>query len=217
MWVMRSKLVAAVCAIWCCISSSSWAEEPKDRFVEIPQEDQTTIFDLSTVQLLQPGRFTILGTSIAHPDVMEYQLKVLQAIEPYCSRTDGKYPPTPQMLAMGPPDVAVDDVRVSESKGSKLLLWKYPYAKLRNAYAVLSCTEPNSYMRQRGMITNGYRARELFDCKRGVWGLFVNENADLSEVVTHVLQDGTFGAYKYELVCYAVTNEFPYRPKRSDK
>jgi hypothetical protein len=65
-----------------------------ERFVEFPApRGQTMTYDLSTVQTIQPGRFTIIGSEIDSGDVMRFELDVLDSLRAYCKRPDGKYAP----------------------------------------------------------------------------------------------------------------------------
>ena len=50
------------------------------RFLESSGSGDTTTFDLNTVQKMQPGRFTIISTSIDEPDVMKFRLKAFYAV-----------------------------------------------------------------------------------------------------------------------------------------
>ena len=43
-------------------------------------------YDLDTVQVVQPGRFAVIETTIDNPDVMRFELKVLGTLRPYCAR-----------------------------------------------------------------------------------------------------------------------------------
>ena len=97
-----SSLIISVLLITCC---SSLADE-NERFVEFPWPGgKTRTYDLSTVQMIQPGRFTILSTSIDDADVMKFELKALYTLRSYCKRSDGSYPPPTDLFTLGPPDL----------------------------------------------------------------------------------------------------------------
>src|SRR5215469_10427773 len=49
----------------------SQAADPADHFLELSDEQSTTIHDLATVQTILPGRFTVIGTTIDNPDVIK--------------------------------------------------------------------------------------------------------------------------------------------------
>jgi hypothetical protein len=63
----------------------------------------------------------------------------------------------------------------------------------------------------RAVITNGIRQKILYDCKRGLRGLFVSENDDPTKAVTAFVRGGF--VRDYVLVCRKVTNELPYEPQ----
>jgi hypothetical protein len=87
---------------WLVASSPSWAGDQDERFVEFPvPSGKTQTYDLSTVQMIEPGRFTIIGTSIDNADVMKLELKVLDTLRTYCNRPDGKYSPPVDIFTLG--------------------------------------------------------------------------------------------------------------------
>jgi len=68
------------------------AADSSDRFVEYSMPDGSTqTFDLATVQIIVPGRFTVIGTTIDNPDVMKLKLMTLNTLRPFCERSTGKY------------------------------------------------------------------------------------------------------------------------------
>lgn len=75
----------------CC---SSWAAEQDQRFVEFfGAMGQTVTFDLSTLQMIQPGKFTIVSMSVDDVDVMNLELKALDAFQIYCAARMGSMCP----------------------------------------------------------------------------------------------------------------------------
>jgi hypothetical protein len=70
----QMKLSPLICTLWLLASCPSWASDETDRFVEFSHHGETTTYDLATVQMLQPGRFTIFSTSIDDPDVIKFEL-----------------------------------------------------------------------------------------------------------------------------------------------
>jgi hypothetical protein len=58
---------------------------------------------------------------------------------------------------------------------------------------------------------NGWRSKELFDCKRGLMG--INENDDPAKPMTYFVRPDTLGYRYYLAVCDRVTHERPYEPK----
>ena len=66
-----SPLICSILLVACC---SAWAADQRQRFVEFQSLGGSEIFDLSTVQMIQPGRFTITSTAIDDADVMRLEL-----------------------------------------------------------------------------------------------------------------------------------------------
>ena len=66
-----SPLIFSILFAACCPSLAGQDE----RFVEVPwANDQTLIYDLRTVQMVQPGRFTIVHTLIDDAERMAFEL-----------------------------------------------------------------------------------------------------------------------------------------------
>ncbi|MGA7308951.1 MAG: hypothetical protein WBX05_08385, partial [Pseudolabrys sp.] len=89
------------------------------RFLEVPGSGDTTTFDLNTVQKMQPGRFTIISTSIDEPDVMKFRLRALDVVRSYCAFADGKYPAPADLLTLGTADKSVENIEVK----NKFVQW----------------------------------------------------------------------------------------------
>jgi len=113
------------------------ATEQDSRFVEVKiGEHSTATYNLSTVQIIQPGRFTIFATTIDNPEVMKFRLKVLDTLQTYCSWPVGKYPAPNDLLALGPADMPIKNIEVENGKpdqngqSRKMATWAYPYRKL---------------------------------------------------------------------------------------
>jgi len=207
-----------------------WAAEQDRRFLEFPNDNDTTTFDLSTVQIVQPGRFIVIATKINSPDVMALELKALDTLRTYCARPAGKYPAPADLLTLGRPDMSVENIVVKSSRTSKWVYWSYPYKRLAMSTAqgldekgtILYCreqskTEAQFFLERRAEITNGSRMKHLFDCRRGLGGMFFNNNDDPSKAITSPVKRGTFGEDKYFRVCVAVMNEMPYLPEQPGK
>jgi len=75
-----------------------------------------------------------------------------------------------------------------------------------------SLSQNEWYMQKRTLITNGVRAKELFDCKRALRGYFFDENDDPSKAFSTVVQPDTLGETEYIKVCSVVMHEMPYLP-----
>jgi hypothetical protein len=218
--MMTRTLIPSVFAAWMIVFCPCWAAEQYRRFLEFPNEDSTTSYDLSTVQIVQPGRFWIYSTTIDNPDVMEFELKALNILRAYCARPVGKYPAPADLFSLGPPDMPVKQIEVSRAADGKTLIWYYPYKRLGDGtrLSFLICrgskTEAHYFLELRAEITNGSRRKQMFDCKRGLSGLFFNEHDDPSKAITSFVKPGTVGEDQYARVCLAVMNEMPYLPER---
>jgi hypothetical protein len=213
--------------VMCLVSASPlWAANEKIRFLQFPNDLETVTFDLSTVQIIQPGRFSIIATRIDNADVMRLKLKVLATLRTYCARADGHYPASVDIFALGSPDLPVKDIKVqSLAYGARLMTkgvsWDYPYKRLveiggLTASAYLRCREPDRtegelYLAQRNRITNGWQSKDLLDCERGLWGI-LEENDDPAKVYMQPLSKGSRAFEYYLSVCRAVTHEAPYLP-----
>jgi hypothetical protein len=208
---MRNTLRTVILAMYLVGAGPLWAADEKGRFIEFSEDVHTKTFDLSTVRIIQLGRFAIIATMIDNPDVMRLELKVLDALRPYCARADGHYPyPTSaNLFTLGPPDC---------------VKWDYPYKKIADSISIASrgaylrCKEPGRsegqlYSAARTYITNGSQSKELYDCKRGLWGLFFNKDDDPIKVFMQPVLKDTIGFEYYLGVCRAVTHEEPYIPK----
>lgn len=110
-----------------------------ERFVEFRElPAKTRTYDLRSVQIIQPGRFTILSRSIDDADAMKFELTALDTLRKYCQRPDGKYEPPTDVFTLGPPDLPVKSIEVESSQTEsggrtrqfKKASWSYPYKKL---------------------------------------------------------------------------------------
>jgi len=204
--------IAFLPIVWLASSGSTFAAGESDRFLVIPfvRDVSTTTYDLSTVQMLQPGRFTIISTTIDNPDVMKFRLKVLQALEAFCKRPIGQYPPPPDVLTLGTPDIPITNVEVSGGPHGKRLFWLFPYKKLGERAHFMTCGDASDYIEARTLIVNGLRSKQLYDCKRGMSGNLRRENDDAANAFTHFVKPDTVGFRHYLVVCLAVTHEDPY-------
>jgi hypothetical protein len=105
------KLSPLICIMWLIACCPSWARDQKERFLEIPNDKTTVTFDLNTVQIIHPGRFTIIETEIDNPDMMRFELKVLAVLRTYCARAAGQYAAPADLLMLGPPDMPVKKLK----------------------------------------------------------------------------------------------------------
>jgi hypothetical protein len=75
----------------------------QSRWVELDYDTNTITYDLTTVQMLDPGRFTIISNIQDHPDIIRLKLDVLTALKSYCGRPDGKTTRPPSFSRWGLP------------------------------------------------------------------------------------------------------------------
>lgn len=196
----------------------SWAPAHGQRFLQLRFGSAGTItFDLATVQLLQPGRFTIKATTMDDPDVMRFKLGVLKAAHAFCAHGVGKYSMPRSLLTLGPPDMPIRDIVVAKTKENwKYVLWSYPYLRLaigsHEYSSSLNCGRGSDYGQLQDAILNGLRDKELFDCDRGLSGTFLNQNDDPTKAITGFVPAGSIMEHLYYAVCRAVTHTEPYKP-----
>jgi hypothetical protein len=199
---------------------TEWQGNQEKRFLEFPNDTYTVTFDLNTVQIIQPGRFTVIEMTIDKPDMMRFELKVLATLRTYCARAVGQYPAPADLLMLGPPDMPVKNIEVSTNDTPpviKRILWYYPYKRLRGEAGALDCrygnrTEQDLYSEARSSVTNGIRQKDLYDCQRGLWGSTIHEDDDPTAAIAGPVPLQTLAFEYYQSVCQAVTHEAPYVP-----
>jgi hypothetical protein len=222
-----------ICAAWLVASSPSWASDQEKRFLEFPNDHNTVTIDLSTVQLIQPGRFTVIEMTIDNPDVMKLELKALATLRTYCARADGQYPAPADLLTLGPPDMPIESISVKSPQSKlasgktytfKMVSWAYPYERLAlgsagQRPAFLHCKERDkmeneTYLEALTSVMNGSRSKYLYDCKRGLEGIFWDEADDPTKPkLLYSVSKGTYSFGYYQAACLAVTHEAPYMPE----
>jgi hypothetical protein len=132
------RVISLLCVTALFGSCSASAQDQDKRFVEVSGDNDTVTFDLSTVRMIQTGRFAVVSTTIDLPDVMKLKLKVLDTLRVYCTRPDGNYPAPADIFTLGPPDMPVKSIEVKSIQSnrsgktyrSKTVLWFYPYKRL---------------------------------------------------------------------------------------
>jgi len=233
------KLILLIFSAWLVATCPSWARDDKDRFLEFQEDHYTLTYDITTVQMIGPSRFTITHTTIDTPDMMKLELKAFATLQPYCARADGKYPAPADVLALGPPDLPVENIEVKTNRTKfagkiyphKTVSWNYPYKRLaiktqeglvQYPAPVFHCKDQldteneyqNHIIETRSVIMNGIRNKELFDCKRGQVGTFIgHENDDPAKAMTYFVRPETRIFRYYFGVCHWVTHEEPYTPE----
>jgi hypothetical protein len=223
------QTVVLLGAAWYITACPCWADDKENRFLEFPGTADSVTYDLATVNVLQPGRFTIIETRIDNPDVMRFELKVLSTLRTYCKRPDGRYPAPADIFTLGSADMPVEDVVVetvqtktySATQRTKTISWDYPYKKLaintsqgevEKPFIPIVCDDgEKEYFEMYNVMTNGTHAKYLYDCKRGLEGIYINEQDEKPR--TFPVRKDTY-AYDYYLsVCFHVTHEAPYLPE----
>jgi hypothetical protein len=84
--------------------------------------------------MIQPGKFTIMSTSVDDADVIKLELKALDTLRNFCKRPDGKYPPPTDLFTLGPPDTPIKTIDVEtratqvagKSRSSKYVFGNIP-------------------------------------------------------------------------------------------
>jgi hypothetical protein len=198
----------------------------QNSFVEFKDEQQTTTYDLRTVDVIQPGKFVIVETVLDNPDVMRFRLKVLDTLRSHCERPVGSYPAPAEVFTLGPPDMPVKEKEIEVRQFDlhnyrwKVASWWLPYRKTMvgtgAGYESYRCnppgrTETEEYLDHRNGILNGHQSKVLFDCNRGLQSLFFDEQKnDYRKARLYPVEKGTVGARYYYGVCRAVTRKDPY-------
>jgi hypothetical protein len=230
---MKLLLVFLMSLLACCPSLAAQNE----RFVEFPfGQDQTLTYDLRTVQMIQPGRFTIVRTVMDNADLMRFELKVLDILRTYCKRPDGKYQPPTDVFTLGPPDLPIESIEVTSAEQKyKSAGWRYPYKRLAHEERgggyyqwpiFFACKESGRaewelYLEARAKITNGERSRQLLDCKRGLLSSvvpFFGDEEPSTEYMRKTMDPRPItpdsnGETVYRAICLGVTHETPYSPQ----
>jgi hypothetical protein len=207
------KQLTLICTIWLIANCPAWAGDQQKRFVEFPSIDTLT-YDLDTVQIIAPGRFAIMSTTIDNPDVMKFELNALEILEHYCARTDGKYPAPSDLFQFGQPDhLPVEQIEV-----------KTMHRRLVNTF---TGNTPIGNSKQfstlhysaNGPVTGatpspmGFGKKNVYDCKRGLVSLGADEGDDPRDAYMMPVKNGTNGAFWYSMICRAVTHEERYLPE----
>jgi hypothetical protein len=202
--------------------TSAHPEDIQNSFVEFKDEKQTITFDLRTVEVMQPGKFTIVETTVLNADVMRFELKVIDTLRSHCARPLGFYTAPAEVFTLGPPDVPVKEIEVGSRPAVagitgpyKLVSWWLPYFKTMAGtgaeYRSYRC-DPGPYLETeaRNVILNGTKSKTLYDCNRALRGYFFEDQNDYSKARIWPVKSGTVGAEWYKGVCKAVTRKDPY-------
>jgi hypothetical protein len=204
-----------------------------DRFVELRYGNSTWSYDLSTVIMLQPGRFTIRARIVEDPEGILIKLKVLDVLRQYCDRPDGDYPPPPNIIDWTLVDMPVGDITVrTETKTSdsqlpgmppyKAAKWQVPVKRLaysdgsKDLQLLLCHGKPGgtdeAYSQHRQVLLDGVVVKELYDCDRAIYGPFVDVDDDPSKAILRIVPHESGVTHTYYAVCSKVTGKSPYLP-----
>jgi hypothetical protein len=193
---------------------SAHPQDMQNSFVEFKNEKQTTTYDLRTVEVIQPGKFVIVETVLKDPDVMRFELKVLDILRSHCSRPMGSYPAPTELFSLRPPDKPVKEIEVELQ--TPMPGTNYRYKIVSWNYHSYRCNPPEhpeteEYREHRNVILNGIKNKVLFDCNRSLVGEFWDEDEnDYRKARVHPVHNGTVGERYYYGVCRAVTGKDPY-------
>ena len=227
----RSRVLRFVFPLMLLLPAVRGTAVGESRWVEFDSSADTITYDLNTVQMLDPGKFTIINKTIDHPDVMRYKLAVLDALRSYCTRRDGKYTPPAELFVLGEPDMPIREIEVktrpvADGSGKfKNVVWVAPYRKLAlndrtglvEYQHFFDCEGPavespeKEYTNLRSLIMNGIPRKEMYDCRHGVMGVFLHEDDPPSRVIAGTNFRGGF-VQAYFRLCRAITGEPPYIP-----
>jgi hypothetical protein len=98
---MRTVFVLGVLALSVATLQSAFAAGPSGRFVEFHSPGGwTDIYDIETVRMILPGRFTVIKTTIDDPDKIPLKLDIFRILKTYCERPEGNYPLPQKLVTM---------------------------------------------------------------------------------------------------------------------
>lgn len=193
-----------------------------ERFIEIGDDTSTTTFDLSTVNVIQPGKFSVIYMTTDNPDVIRLRLAIIDDLKSACSKPFGEYDISMKVIDIKKPDMPVEKIRVYDLSGAKVTRWSKPYleysfikdGKVKQADEFFPCGTKRQklddyYMETRSSIMGGIREKIMFDCRRGLMGVYPRENDTSPLLLTEIR--GAYVTY-YKKVCPKVTGEPPYLP-----
>jgi hypothetical protein len=134
-FAVGSFSVARIALLSLLTATSAHAEDIQNSFVEFKDEKEITTYDLRTVEIIQPGKFVIVETVLDNPDVMKFELKVLDTLRSHCARPVGFYTAPAEVFTLGPPDMSVKEIEVrliplaGTNHSVKVVSWWLPYFK----------------------------------------------------------------------------------------
>ena len=208
---------------------ASTSAHGEGRWITLNYNDQTITYDLHTVQLIGPEEFTVVSTTVDRPDIMRFRLAVLKSLRSYCAMPDGNYEAPFRLLTLGLPDMPVYQIEVNGKESSaagrqwKDVLWRLPYRRFafnlstgpEEDSGFFSCdglsdlSPDEEYTDLQSQIIDGTSNKELYDCKRGAMGLFVNNDDPPSKAITTTRILGAYSV-SYLSLCLHITGHPPY-------
>jgi hypothetical protein len=158
---------------------------------------------------------------------MRFKLAVLDTLGRYCSRPAGKYPAPTELFLLGKPDMQITEIEVKTTNTSrgefKNVIWSAPYRTLGlgfpleeypNVFQCEALTKKSAkkdYEENRSNLINGISRKEMYDCRRGVMGVFLYKDDPPSEMISVAnIPIGLFS--EYIRLCYMITRKPPYIP-----
>jgi len=184
-----------VLALSVAVLQSASAAGASGRFLEVHSPyGGTDMYDLGTVHMIQPGRFTMTYSRFSDAGEIALRLNILDVLKSYCKRPEGRYPVPQQLLTILSGanveitglDGANAAIEVTDLEKFSLVDWYYVQtAGPAIEFSSLPCNtqdeaEGNWYFRERAKITDGQKSTILFDCKRGLSGDSTTRNPDFA-------------------------------------
>ena len=112
--------------------------------------------------------------------------------------------------------MTLKEIEVNHNQSnSKYVNLFYPYERLSGGAEILHCGQylESEYAEGHALILNGIRDKQLFDCKRGLFGFFSHEDDDPTKAISGRVPIASMMFVYYLSVCQAVTHEAPYVPE----
>jgi hypothetical protein len=214
--VIGRLTIAVLTALLISLAAAPASARNETRFVEISDATETDTFDLDSVKVIVPGRFTILSTTLFSADHMRVRLAALTMAEGFCRKPFGKYEVPPEALVLGPPDIPMAKVTVENiERLGKMVHWPIPYSVAGSSPVSVDCDSPIWGPNERKLVTHGFQSKQLFDCKRGMMGFFASVDGEPSKAIivdaTSFLPPARARvAESYSTMCARVIGESPH-------
>ena len=173
------------------MSAQALSATKRSRWLELEAGDSTISYDLDTVKLLTPNKFTIVSTTIDHNNVVKFRLNALKVLRSYCTRPAGYYDAPSELFTLGEANLPVTKIEVKLKEFPSWVDRSEPYLILATGSSLKQESEGISHVRceepsdeeERQIIMSGSLRKELYDCDRRLMGLFAYESDPLDKVV----------------------------------